>query len=233
MDRIVGQADADQHLRQTENAVERRHGADRAAGTDEHRRFAEAAHHRPRGRRDRRMIARGLDRAHVTVRFDLDAHAGRRDALQVLGDGALDVRGILRRHEARRKLGARERRYDRLAAGTLIAAVHAVDFERRPAPHAFERRETGLAREFRYAEQLRFVRFVVRQLRVVRAFRRREFAHAVVETGDGDAAGTILQRREHLGERFARVAHDAAVVAGVQVARRTAHRNFPVHETTQ
>src|SRR5579862_320489 len=54
---IVGQPDADEHLRQAKHPIEARDRPDRATGSDEDRRFAEARLHRTRGSLDNGMFA--------------------------------------------------------------------------------------------------------------------------------------------------------------------------------
>ena len=144
------------------------------------------------------MIARGLDRAHVAVRLDLDAHAFRRDALHERRHRVLHPRGILMRHQPRRNFRDRERRDDRFLAGTLIAAVHPVDLERRPEPHPLEREPRALPGELGDAELVRELRRIERERGDLGALMRRELAHVVVEPGDDDAPVCVFERGENL-----------------------------------
>src|SRR6185312_15715958 len=133
-----------EHLRQMQDAIEARHRADRPADPDEDGRLAEASLHRARGGKDRRMIARGRDPAHVAGALDLDAHAARSYRRQELRDDSLDVRGVLIADEPSRDLRLGPARHDRLGAGALVAAPHAVELERGTQPHPLERRTIEL-----------------------------------------------------------------------------------------
>src|SRR5579875_3602258 len=57
VNRIVRQADSDEHLREMQDSIERGDRPDRSGASDEHRRLAETALHRARCRGDGRMVA--------------------------------------------------------------------------------------------------------------------------------------------------------------------------------
>src|SRR5579875_2811385 len=140
VDRVVGETDADQHLRQGQDTIEARNRPVRPADPDKDRRLPKAALHRSRRGYDRRMIARRRDGADVAGALDLDANAARGDPSQVVAHDALDVTGILIADEASRDLRLRPARDDRLRARSLVPAPYPVELERRSKPHPLERR---------------------------------------------------------------------------------------------
>src|SRR5579884_476025 len=226
---IVGQSDADEHLRQTENTIEARDRADGAAGADENRGLAEARLHRARRGCNRGMIARRRNGPHVAAAFNLDAHAGRRARKDVLAHDRRHALRLLIAHQARRKFCARPARDDRFASRALVPAPDAVALERGTKPLALERDAPALAAELRNAVGARLLRFVERQRAQFTQRRLIQLRHAVVKPVNRYAAVAVFQPGNDLRKRFDRVGDDAAEISGVQILVRSVHRNLPMH----
>ena len=155
------------------------------------------------------------------------------DLLQVGLEQIADLLRILIGHEPHADLGHRRRRQHGLGALAGEPGQQSVDFERRPRPHALERRVAALAEQLRRAELLAVLRLVERQLLPLRALRLAQRPHIVVEAGNLDAAAAILHLREDLGEHERRVGDGAAERARVQIALRAAQVDLEVGQPAQ
>src|SRR5579883_2149161 len=234
VDRVVGETDADQHLRQVQDTIEARNRPDRPADPDKDRRLPKAALHRSRRGDDRRMIARRRDGADVAGALDLDANAARGDPSQVVAHDALDVTGILIADEASRDLRLRPARDDRLRARSLVPAPYPVELERRSKPHPLERRAIAFAAAQRGRAQRSRLLFLVEGKRFqLGPLLRTQFRYALVKAGDDDAAALVFQCGDHRGQGLDRIAHGAAITAGMQIGGGTMDGDCPGDEPTQ
>ena len=128
------------------------HNRNGAAAANEHRLAAQHVGKGFGGDPDRVIIRIHADGGPVGQDLHFGLNSGGRavsDAFLIRGDY---LKWILIGHQPDADLGGRFGGDHRLRAGRDESAHDAVDFERRPRPHAFEHRESRLAGELRGAD---------------------------------------------------------------------------------
>ena len=132
---LVRQADAEQHRRQPELLLERRHHRNRSALAREDRRPAEALLDRAAGGLHERVVVRRHPRLAAVHARDLQLDGLRRDLLaRSASNSSAILFGILVRHEAHADLRHRDGRQHGLRAFAGEAGQQAVDLEASAAP---------------------------------------------------------------------------------------------------
>ena len=225
-----GRPDAEQHRRQAQLLLKRRHDGNRSALAREDRLLAEAALDRAAGGLDERVVERRHPRLAAVHARDLQLDGLRRDLPHVGLEQLRDLVRILIGHEPHADLRHRDGRQDRLRAFAREPGQQAVDFERRPRPRALERRVAGLAEQLRNAEVLLVLLLVERQRRPRLPLLLLQRQHIVVEARNLDAPAAVLHLREHLRQHERRIGHRAAEGSRVQVGVAASQVDLKVHE---
>ena len=142
---------------------------------------------------------------------------GRREVTKAR-KASSDPLGVLLADEPERDLGAGLGRQHGLGALAGVAADNPVHFAGRPRPQDFERRAVALARRRRQPDLAQERPAVEIELVPLVRELLRNFFDAVIEAGDGDRAGIVVQLAEDLRQHMDRVDGQAAVKARMQIA---------------
>jgi hypothetical protein len=139
-------------------------------------------------------------------------------AANEIAEGRADFFRVLRPDQAERHLGHRLARDNGLRPFAGIAANDAVDLGGRPRRDLLDHHAVLLARrDFQSDLAEEFFRRQI-EAREIGFDVGRQLANAVVETGDGDRAVRLVQRRKHVGEHVDGIARRAAEQPRVQIA---------------
>ena len=205
MDAVVVEREADEQAVQIEFALERADDRDRTATADQRRWLLPFDLQRPAGNPQRLVFDRQRNggAALVADEFSLDVRrqARRHEGAEGFGD---PVRVLLADKPAG-DLGAGLGRQDGLRALAGVASDDPVNLASRPRPKTFQRRAVTLARRRRQPDVTQERRRVeVEFVPLVGNFLRKLF-DPVVEAGDGDSAGVVMQFAEDLRQHVDRV----------------------------
>ena len=233
MDAVVVEREADQDRLGVQHLAEVPHDRDRPARAGEDRRFRPfVAERRLRGPEFRAVG--GHDRGPSALAgVEVEREIRRKPVAQETLEIAQDRLGVLVAHEPEGELGRGLRGQHRLAAGADIAAPDAVALGGRAGPDLLEHRIARLAARLAEADLAQERRVVEGQripcgLHVVG-----HGMHAVVELGDGDPPGVVVDVGDHAADHPDRVQHRPAIHARMQIAGGALHGELGRGEAAQ
>ena len=216
--RSSSSAEADQQRFHAEIGLEVADHRDRAATAGHDGRLRPLVRQRRLGLAQERRVVGKLDGRRAAMLVEVDRTVGRDARLDELPERGPDLLRILLVHEAERDLGRGLGGDHRLEALAGIAADNAVELGGRPRPDQFQHRAALLAGRDRQADRPEEGLGGLAQRFPGFQDLRRRLLDAVVEAGNGDAAGLVVDVGEDLRQDADRVGGGAAILARMQVA---------------